>query len=309
MKTAALRQISVVIPAEAEEPVAALLEHLFHQPPSIYIDMETKAIVASVFCRKNSDWSPAQRARLATGLKKLKRCGLDIGPGKVTMKRVRRQDWAESWKRHFKPIEIGAALLVKPSWSKRRPRKDQAVVVLDPGLSFGTGQHPTTAFCLEQLVAFRQPEQAQSFLDLGTGSGILAIAAAKLGYAPVHAIDCDPEAIRVAGANARQNGVFKQLRLDRQDLTKLPQNSRQKYDLICANLISNLLLAEQKRILNHLRSNGALVLAGILKVEFASIRTAYEKAGLRLVGHRVEREWQSGAFVFRFGFDCPGRSG
>jgi ribosomal protein L11 methyltransferase len=222
---------------------------------------------------------------------------------------VRRQDWAESWKRHFKPIEFGAALLVKPSWSKRRPRKNQAVVVLDPGLSFGTGQHPTTAFCLEQLVTFRQKEQSQSFLDLGTGSGILSIAAAKLGYAPVHAIDFDPAAIRVANANARQNGVFKQLQLDRQDVAKLPQSSRQKYDVICANLISNLLLTEQKRILNYLRRNGALVLAGILKVEFASIRTAYEKAGLRLVGHRVEREWQSGAFVFPFGFECPGRSG
>ena len=156
MKTAALRQISVVISAEAEEAVTELLEHLFHQPPSIYIDMETKAMVASVFCRKNSAWSPAQRARLTAGLERLKSCGLDIGPGKVSMRRVRPQDWAESWKRHFQPIEIGAALLVKPSWSKRRPRKDQAVVVLDPGLSFGTGHHATTGFCLRQLVAVRR---------------------------------------------------------------------------------------------------------------------------------------------------------
>jgi len=300
MKIAALRQISVVISAEAEEAVTALLEHLFHQPPSIYTDMETKAIAASVFCRKNSDWSPAQRARLAAGLKELHNRGLEIGPGKITTKRVRRQDWAESWKRHFKPIEIGAALLVKPSWSKRRPRKDQAVVVLDPGLSFGTGQHPTTAFCLEHLVAFRRKEQSQSFLDLGTGSGILAIAAAKLGYAPVHALDFDPEAIRVASANARQNGVLKQLQLNRQDLTKLPNSNRQKYDLICANLISNLMLAEQKRILNRLQKNGTLVLAGILQTEFALIRKAYEKAGLRLATDRSEREWRSGAFVYNF---------
>ena len=299
MKTAALRQISIAISAEAEEAVTALLENLFHQPPSTYTDMETKAIVASVFCRENSGWSPAQRTRLAAGLKELNRGGLDIGPGKITTKRVQRQDWAESWKRHFKPIEIGASLLIKPSWSKRRPRKNQAVVVLDPGLSFGTGQHPTTAFCLEQLVAFRRKEQSQSFFDLGTGSGILAIAAAKLGYALVDAIDFDPEAIRVASANARQNGVLKQLELSRQDLTKLPLNSRRKYDLICANLISNLLLAERSRLLNRLEKSGRLILAGILRTEFAVVQKAYEKAGLRLVAHRIEKEWQSGAFVFK----------
>ena len=300
MKTGALTQIAVAISAEAEEAVTALLEHLFHQPPSTYTDLETKSIVASVFCQKNSDWSPAQRARLVAGLKDIQNCGLEIGPGKITAKKLRRQDWAESWKRHFKPIEIGALLLIKPSWSKRRPRKNQAVIVLDPGLSFGTGQHPTTAFCLEQLVAFRRSEQSQSFWDLGTGSGILAIAAAKLGYAPVHAIDSDPEAIRVASANARQNGVLKQLQLDRQDFTKLPQSSRKKYDLICANLISNLLVTERQRLLNRLQKSGKLVLAGILRTEFASIRTTYETAGLRLVAQRVEREWQSGAFVFRF---------
>lgn len=299
MKTVALWQVSVAISAEAEEPVTALLEDVFQQPPSVYTDMETKAIVASVFCRANSARSPAQRSRLIAGLKELQRNGLDIGPGRITTKRVRRQDWAESWKRHFKPMEVGYSLLVKPSWSKRRPRKNQAVVVLDPGLSFGTGQHPTTAFCLEQLVAFRRKGKSQSFCDLGTGSGILAIAAAKLGYAPVHAIDFDPEAIRVATANARQNGVLQQLQLDHQDLTKLPSSSPRKFDLICANLISNLLLAEGPRLLNRLQKNGRLVLAGILKTEFALVRTAYEKMGLRLVAHRIENEWQSGAFVFK----------
>jgi len=298
MKTAALRQISVAISAEAEEAVATLLEDLFQQPPSVYTDMETQAIVASVFYGEDSGWSPTQRNRLVNGLNELRRGGIDIGPGTITTKRVRRQDWAESWKRHFKPMEVGASLLVKPSWSKRRPRKNQAVVLLDPGLSFGTGQHPTTAFCLEQLVAFRRKEQSQSFLDLGTGSGILAIAAAKLSYAPVHAIDFDPEAIRVATANARQNGVLKQLHLNRRDLTKLPPSSPRKFDLICANLIANLLLTERPRILNRLQKNGRLVLAGILKTEFAMVQKAYEKAGLRLAAHRIEKEWQSGAFVF-----------
>ncbi len=298
MNTGPLRHISVAISPAAEEAVTSLLEDLFQQSPSVYTDMETGAVVASVFCRGNSAWSPARRARLTAGLKELARAGLEIGPGTITAKMMRQQDWAESWKRHFKPIEIGASLLIKPSWSRRRPRKNQAVVVLDPGLSFGTGQHPTTAFCLEQLVAFRRKAKSQSFLDLGTGSGILAIAAVKLGYSPVHAIDFDPEAIRVASANARQNDVHKQLELSPRDLSKLPRNSRRKFDLICANLISNLLLAEQQRLLNRLQKDGTLVLAGILKTEFSTVHEVYEKAGLRLIAHRIEKEWQSGAFVF-----------
>ena len=117
MKTAALCQISVAISAEAEAAVATLLEDVFQQPPSVYTDMETKAIVVSVFCPGKSGCSPALRVRLASGLKKLKSSGLDVGSGKISIKRVRRQNWAESWKRHFKPMEVGASLLVKPSWS------------------------------------------------------------------------------------------------------------------------------------------------------------------------------------------------
>ena len=108
---------------------------------------------------------------------------MKIGAGKIEIAKVKREDWAESWKRHFHPIEIGKTLLVKPSWSKKRPAKNQAVVILDPGLSFGTGQHPTTSFCLHQIARGRKNGTPRpSFLDIGTGSGILAIAAAKLGY-------------------------------------------------------------------------------------------------------------------------------
>ena len=121
----------------------------------------------------------------------------------------------------------------------------------------------------------------------------------KIGFcARINAIDFDPEAIRVARQNAAKNRVAKRLTLRRQDITRLPLPSRQKYDLICANLISNLLLAEQGRIINRLRPDGTLVLAGILKVEFEGVAQAYAQAGLKLVRSRIEGEWQSGAFVF-----------
>ena len=211
---------------------------------------------------------------------------------------MRREDWAESWKRHFKPIEIGNALLVKPSWSKKLPRKNQAVVVLDPGLSFGTGQHPTTAFCLREVARHRKTGARRSFLDMGTGSGILAIAAAKLGYSPVYAFDFDPEAVRVARANARANGVHKKLRIARRDVTKLPIHPARQYDLICANLISTLLISERRRMVAQLNRGGTLVLAGILKPEFSQVQKVFEKLGLKLAARKIENEWCSGSFCF-----------
>jgi ribosomal protein L11 methyltransferase len=231
-------------------------------------------------------------------LRRIKNCGLETGSGKITISKVRREDWAESWKRHFKPIEIGGKLLVKPGWSKRRPLKNQAVVVLDPGLCFGTGQHPTTLFCLGEIVKRRTGGRPQSFLDLGAGSGILAIAAAKLGCRPVHALDSDPSAVRSARANARRNGVLSRIKVTQGDVAKLPLSAPRQYDLICANLISDLLIHERKRIVKQLRRGGTLVLAGILRPEFSRVQTAFEKSGLKLASAKSEKAWRSGSFCF-----------
>jgi ribosomal protein L11 methyltransferase len=293
-----LWQISVVTTPEAEEAVVELLAKIFHRAAAAYTNEETRIAEVSVYCAKRGEWNPAKRAALVAGLKTAREWGLNIGTGKIHLRRVPREDWSESWKRHFKPIEIGATLLIKPSWIKRAPRKNQAVVILDPGLSFGTGNHPTTEFCLRELAAHRRPGAPQSFYDIGTGSGILAIAAAKLGYAPVQAMDFDPEAVRVAKENARQNGVAKLTRISRGDVTRLPLRSGQKHDFICANLISNLLIAEKRRIANRLSAGGRLVLAGILREEFLLVQRTFEKMGLRLAKSRSEGEWRSGAFVW-----------
>jgi ribosomal protein L11 methyltransferase len=295
----ALWQVSVTTMPEAEEAVTQLLERAFGQGVSSYTDAETQLTVVSLYLGRKLDWSQARQQELATSLRKVNRSGLVVGSGQITLKRLRRQDWAESWKRHFKPLTIGSALLLKPSWSRRRPRQGQAVIVLDPGLSFGTGQHPTTAFCLRQLVAQRGSGAPKSFLDIGTGSGILAIAAAKLGYAPVHAFDLDPESIRVARANAQRNGVAARVRLQRQDLTKLSRLKARQYSLVCANLTARLLMAERRRILARLRADGVLVVAGILEAQFAQVQGTFERAGLRLVAAHTQKEWRSGAFTWR----------
>ncbi len=310
MKRELLRRISVTTKPEAEDAVAELLSVILGQPATSYYEVESGLSTVTVYLQRKLRSPREVREEILYGLKRIRSCGLKISPGKIAIARVRREDWAESWKRHFKPIEIGGSLLIKSSWSKRRARKGQAVVVLDPGLSFGTGQHPTTAFCLHQIVAAvcdRRIQRSQgaatakSFLDLGTGSGILAIAAAKLGYSPVNALDFDSEAVRVARANARANRVHQKLTIRRNNVTKLsirPRQRGQQCDLVCANLTSDLLIAERHRITAQLNRGGTLVLAGILKAEFAQIQKAFEALGLKLATSRGEKEWRSGSFRF-----------
>ncbi len=291
-----LWMLSVRTTREAEEAVAAVLERRYAISASSYSDVETGATSVTVFFEHKPPWRATDRAALAAGLNHIRACGLDAGSGVLRLRKLAAQDWAEAWKRHFHPLEISPALLVKPSWSRRLPKKRQALIVLDPGLSFGTGQHPTTAFCLRELVARHRPDQPQSMLDIGTGSGILAIAAAKLGYRPVHAFDLDPDAIRTARANARQNLSANLIRFSIQNVSRLPARPDAKYDLVCANLIANLLLAERTRIVARVANQGVLVLAGILKAEFAQVQAAYEALGVRLVSSHTRSEWRSGTF-------------
>jgi ribosomal protein L11 methyltransferase len=292
-----LWRISVTTSLETEDAVAELLGALFGATAAAYFNLETGVSVVSVFRDQKPD-SGKMETEIRAGLQRIAGCGLKIGAGLIEIAKVKREDWAESWKRHFHPLEIGKTLLVKPSWSKKRPRKNQAVVILDPGLSFGTGQHPTTSFCLGEIARCRKTGAAQSFLDIGTGSGILAIAAAKLGYAPVQAFDFDPESVRVAKANARKNRVENKIKLTRGDVTKLPLKPAIQFDLVCANLISTLLIAEKRRIANRVKRGGTLVLAGILAAEFAEVERAFTGLKLKLVASRVENEWCSGAFCF-----------
>lgn len=299
-----LWKVSVATTLEAEDAISELLGKIFRSLVSSYFDLEKKTNRVTIFLPHRVPRLTLKELR--RGLNRVKDCGLNIGPGKVAVSSVCREDWAESWKRHFKPIEIGRKLLVKPSWSKKRPRDGQAVVILDPGLSFGTGQHPTTAYCLEEIVRYSRlnrrhgssSKHRQSFLDIGTGSSILAIAAAKLGYTRIRAFDSDLEAVRIARANARGNGVLNKIKITHSDATKLPIRPKERVDVICANLISDLLLSRRKSIIAQMNTDGVLVLAGILKTEFLEVRRAYERSGLKLISTRSKKEWQSGTFCF-----------
>ena len=293
----AFRQVSLTTTAEAEEAVGWVLEKVFEQTPSVFTHPERPGPVLSVYLGEQQRVTEAHRNAVKTGLNAVAECGLDVGSGVLQVKRLRREDWVDSWKRHFKPINIQGRLLVKPSWRKERALPGQKVVILDPGLSFGTGQHATTKYCLQQLVALRQSGENQNLLDVGTGSGILSIAAAKLGYQPVQAMDYDAEAVRVANNNVVRNRIEGRVQIKVGDVTRLSEKPRTRYDVVCANLFYDLLIANATRLICRVKPTGALVLAGILDSQFEAVQKAFEGQGMKLQRTRKQGEWRSGRFV------------
>jgi ribosomal protein L11 methyltransferase len=287
-----LWQVSVVADAADEPFVGACLAQVFREAVSSYEDLERAEARVSVYC--NSRPARACLRLLDRTLASLPSRKRTVSP-RIEVRVLRPRDWVNAWKRHFKPMTIRGCLLVKPSWSKKRPTSLQRTVILDPGLSFGTGQHPTTRFCLDRIAALRPVNGVRSLFDVGTGSGILAIAARKLGYQPVDAIDLDPTAVRIAVGNARRNRV--QIGIACGDATKLRSRCRDGYDVVCANLTAHLLLEHAARLTGQVRPGGALILAGMLGAEFQRVRAAYAEAGWRLTTTKAVGEWQSGSFV------------
>ena len=168
--------------------------------------------------------------------------------------------------------------------------------MLDPGLSFGTGQHATTRFCLEEIERLQITSQSQSLLDIGTGSGILAIAAVKLGFSPVKAFDFDPDSVQVTHENASDNGVLDQIQITKSDLTKLKPSTRQRYDFVCANLTHDILKSCADTIVNRVKPGGCLLLAGILKEQFPAVKKCFQALEFKQIRTQEEKEWKSGSF-------------
>ena len=280
----------------AEDLVSALLESVFESAPSVWSDLDANKSKVTVYLERE-DITKIEEELIRQGINAIDESGFDVGEGVWEIKPVKREDWSQSWKRHFHPIDVSNRLLVKPEWEEVKAKSGQIVVTLNPGLSFGTGHHPTTLFCLKQLAEHAPNNEQRSFLDAGSGSGILAISAAKLGFSQVVAWDFDPQAVRVARENAKQNNLDGELSFDVKDLTQMTTGG-QKFDVICANLIYDLLIDESEKLISWTASDGCLILAGILKEQFSLVRDTFCRAGMKMIDNEVCGEWCSGVFRF-----------
>lgn len=207
---------------------------------------------------------------------------------------LKKEDWAEVWKKYFDVIPVSETLVIKPSWLDVERKPGMAVVEIDPGMSFGTGQHATTYYCLKTIDRLAGKPGVKSMLDAGCGSGILTIAAALRGYDPVDAFDNDPDAVRIAAENLALNciGTVSPVVGD----AAVWQGRAERYDLVCANILGHLLVAFRNNIVNWVRPGGYLTLAGILSTEFDGVAAAFIELGFEELDRETLREWTSGLF-------------
>jgi ribosomal protein L11 methyltransferase len=201
---------------------------------------------------------------------------------------VEEQDWAAAWKEHFYPLRVGQSLVIKPTWRGFQPESTDLIIELDPGMAFGTGLHPTTRMCL--LALEEQVKPQMSVLDLGTGSGILAIAAAKLGAGPVLALDTDSIAVEAARENVLLNDVQGQVVINQGSLDQ----ALGVYDLVVVNILADVIIAlTHEGLAERVKPQGTWVAAGIIEPQVVEVEDALNAGGLRVAERKQIEDWVS----------------
>ena len=210
--------------------------------------------------------------------------------GELQTRVVHESDWANAWKRHFPVLRVGRRIVIRPTWRRHRRAPDDVVLALDPGMAFGTGLHPTTRLCLagvERLADEGRFTRATRVLDVGCGSGILSIAAAKLGAGDVLGVDVDPIAVEATVDNARRNALARRIRVRRGSVP----TGEPPFDVLLANLIASLLVRLAPDLASELRPGGRLVASGIFVDREAEVRRAFDDVGLAVTVADREGEW------------------
>jgi ribosomal protein L11 methyltransferase len=287
-------EISLTVDGELAEAVADLLAR--HAPGGVAIESEREGEEAArpetpVIIRAYlpaDERLEARRSEIDAGLWHL---GMIRPLPAADYREVAEQDWSETWKEHYHPIRIGRRLLVLPAWLPS-PDDSRLAIVLDPGMAFGTGTHPSTQLCLAALEDYVQADD--EVIDLGCGSGILSIAAVLLGAHRVRALDIDPLAIRITRENAARNGVDAQIAVSTGSLDDLLEAAAPPPDLLVANILAPVLdeMARQGLSL-AVRPDGIVILAGVLAEQAEPLEATCLEHGFDRIELRQAGEWRA----------------
>ncbi len=218
----------------------------------------------------------------------------DLGTLEVTMKNIKEEDWANNWKKYFKPFAVGDKIIIKPSWEELKETTDKIVLKIDPAHIFGTGTHETTQLCIEFIEQFVKKED--TIFDIGCGSGILSIASLLLGASYADAIDIDANAVDVAYENAKRNDIDKKRYhvvsgniLDDEILQKT--YSDKKYDVVEANIVADVIIALSKQVPDYIKDKGIFICSGIIKQREEDVKQALQKNHFTILDIKYKKDW------------------
>ena len=212
---------------------------------------------------------------------------LPVGKGEVFVTEVDEEDWATSWKKYYKPLKISKRIVIKPSWEEYQSSVGEVVIELDPGMAFGTGTHETTSMCLKLLDMYMTPK-VETVIDVGCGTGILGIAAAKLGAKQVSAFDIDENSVRIAIENSNLNGVSDVVSVKQNDLLK---GISEPCDLMIANIIADIIISMLKSARTLLKTGGIFIASGIIHERTDAVEQSLKENYFEILEKTVDGEW------------------
>lgn len=214
--------------------------------------------------------------------------GIDIGEGSVSLGQVNEEDWANEWKKYYKPTKIGEKLVVKPTWEDYEVQDGDLVIELDPGMAFGTGTHETTTMCMRELEKYVTDES--KVFDIGCGSGILAIAAAKLGAKDVIAVDLDEVAVKVAAENVEHNHVEDSVKVLHGNLIDVVDD---KADVVVANIIADIIKILAKDVHSCMKEDAVFISSGIIHAKVDEVKASLIENGFEIIEVKTLGEWNA----------------
>ncbi len=252
------------------------------------VDPARPAVVRGYVAARDASAAEVAVAEVSEALGHLQAFGLRP-IGELRTRLVEDADWADAWRAHFPVLRVGRRLVIRPTWRRHPRSREDVVVALDPGMAFGTGLHPTTRLCLAALEPLADDGRLAGarVLDVGCGSGILAIAAVRLGAGTALGVDTDPIAVEATTANARRNRLGRRIRVREGSLP----TDEPPFDVVVANLIAGVLIPLAPALRDELRHDGTLLASGIFVDREAEVGDAFAAAGLELTGRRAEGDW------------------